>query len=349
MNFQRLIFKEPWLAPVILNIESIIKTDSIKEIGITPNGKALLYNEKYWKKLSEAEKLAVQIHELLHIVNLHTKRIGERDKNIWNIACDMALNYQIQASGYQLPQGAIFGENASAEELYKMLEEIKLDNSSNGKTLFFNSQNEIKERELSNDLLSNNLDGTNTSENAETDEAVKNSISLIGKGSTDFSKFYIPKKSKVNWQSKFSNLIKSTLGDEYDYLDYEFDELGVCDDILSRKPTAKICALVDESGSIDDNEYSKFIGELKQMSKFAEISICGFTDEDSFYPIDIKKYHRTKIGGTDVIPTYQRACEYGFDLIVILTDGYLIFPKNEPITTIWVMPKTHSRKYEVII
>lgn len=116
MNFNEIIWKEPWLTPIIMNLTHIVKTDTVPTVAVSPNGKELYYNPEFWKRLSKKEKLGVQIHELLHIANLHAKRRKHRRFELWNIACDIAINYQITASGYALPKGALTGEDDKSEK-----------------------------------------------------------------------------------------------------------------------------------------------------------------------------------------------------------------------------------------
>ena len=139
------------------------------------------------------------------------------------------------------------------------------------------------------------------------------------------------------------------MGTEADYLDYEFDESGVCEDVLLTKPRPKICVLTDESGSIGDTLYAQFLGELKEMSRASEVFVSGFADGTDFSPVPLARYHRTMTGGTDVRRAYRQACGKQYDCIIVLTDGYLEFPEQEPCPTIWVMPKSYKRKWEVLL
>ena len=116
MNFEALIWREPWLAPVILNLKRVVKTQDIQEAAITPDGRTLYYNPEFWRHLSPEERLGVQLHEILHIVSLHAKRRENREHSKWNMACDMAINFQICASGYVLPPGVLPGEDDAAEQ-----------------------------------------------------------------------------------------------------------------------------------------------------------------------------------------------------------------------------------------
>ena len=269
----------------------------------------------------------------------------------WNIACDKAINYQITSSGYRLPPKALPGENDTAENIYKKLPDPQLSKrsntqrSKNAKSV----QNSGSESILADDLLKRNEDGSDSFADMETLEAVEAAGKMAGSGVTPLSRQFAPIPSKADWRIILQNLVKSVLGNEYDYLSYEMDEFGICEDILSPKPHAKLCALVDESGSIDDALYRQFLGELEKMERFADIYVSGFTDNTELNAVPLKKYRRTMTGGTDVRHPYEEACQLHFDCIIVLTDGCLAFPKREPTDTIWVMPKSFGRRKEVIL
>lgn len=452
VDFTAIIWAEPWLTPIILNLRHIVKTEAIPTVGVTPDGRTLYYNPHFWKSLKSREKTAVLIHELLHIVSKHSQRRGTRDWNLWNIACDQAINYQITAAGYHLPAGALTGENDAAEAIYRKLQTIRLEASGGGKGRFYSGSgakstsgaksdsdakpasgaksgsgaqhtpgeksgfgaqsapggrpasgaqpsagvksapgkksglgahstsgtkstpgaaqaaatvgaahgatlaDETAGATLADDLLKRNEDGSTTFSDADTLEAIEAAISVQkasrtfpGKGTTRLSRNFTPAPAKSDWRTILQAFTKSALGGDHDYLSYAFDEFGICEDILSPKPRAKICALVDESGSIDDELYRIFLGELKRMERFAEIMVSGFTDSTPLQAVPLKKYRRTMTGGTDVRRAYEDACKLRFDCIIVLTDGELVFPAREPVPTIWAMPQSLGRRREVLL
>ncbi len=388
MDLTPLIWVEPWLTPVILNLRNIVKTAFVPTAAVTPDGKTLYYNPDFWNSLSREEKIAVQIHELLHIVNQHSKRRETRNWKIWNIACDRAINYQIISCGYRLPQGALPGENDSAENIYRRLEtawteagRIRADNAgaNMGNILGTNLSSDADKTKLENanaeppdissgdsrnnrighprygtilsdDLLKRNEDGSDTCMDPETLEAVDAAVKLAGVGTTPLSRKFTPAASRNDWRVILQAFTKSALGDDYDYLSYEFDEFGVCEDILTPKPHARICALIDESGSIGDELYRVFLGELDKMKHFAKVMVSGFTDDTPLNAVPLKDYRRTMTGGTNVLRAYKEACYQRFDCIIVLTDGFMAsFPDREPAPTIWVMPHSFGRKREVLL
>ncbi len=355
MDFTRLIWLEPWLTPVVLNLRQVIADDhAVETAGVTPDGTILYYSPTFWKGLSRDERLGVQIHELLHIVNLHERRRDGRQHRLWNIACDMAINYQITASGYVLPDGVLPGENDTAEHIYDRL--VK-ENSGGGR-----GQDRSRGAggnpgdgapsggpPLQDDLRERNADGTTSGPDNCTLDAVESAGRLAGTGTTPLSAQYRPAPARADWRVVLQNLVKSVVGDKMDYHSYTFDEFGVCEDILSPKPRPKLCVLVDESGSISDRLYEQFLGELNRMSRFAEVYVSGFADETELHAVLLDQYCRTMTGGTDVRTAYEQACRAEFDCILILTDGYLPFPESEPKPTIWVMPESFGRNKEVLL
>ncbi len=351
MNFETLIWREPWLAPVILNLKRVVKTQDIQEAAITPDGRTLYYNPEFWKHLTTEERLGVQMHEMLHIVSLHAKRRENREHSKWNMACDMAINFQICASGYMLPPGVFPGEDDAAETIYESLMKASLEAEGKEQNSPYHADFVPggEERVLSGDILRYNEDGTDFCCEEETMEAVESACNLAAAGTTLLSRCFIPRTAKADWRILFRSLVRSVTGDDMDYLTYEFDEFGVCEDVLSAKPRCRVCVLVDESGSIRDALFEQFLGELLNMSQFAEIYVSGFAGGTELNAVPLRKYERTMTGGTDVIPAYEHACREDFDCIVVLTDGYLAFPESEPLHTIWVMPESFGRRMEVIL
>ena len=63
-------------------------------------------------------------HEILHCVFGHHTRRGNRDKKIWNIACDLAINILLIEYGFQLPSGAYLDyslKGLTAEQIYDII------------------------------------------------------------------------------------------------------------------------------------------------------------------------------------------------------------------------------------
>ena len=78
-------------------------TEHLNQVGggasINHNG-TFQYNEDFFQRLDEEEVEGVIVHEILHLVFLHLTRRGNRDPEIWNIACDFCVNQIIKDARY---------------------------------------------------------------------------------------------------------------------------------------------------------------------------------------------------------------------------------------------------------
>ena len=169
--------------------------DSVR-LGVSPDGKTLYYNPVFWKKLSAEEQIAVQIHEMLHIVYQHTERRKNREQARWNLACDMAINEQIRMAEYQLPEGAIEGENDTAENIYERIKTIsfltegKSQKDAYIKAICADIEKNAEENVMAGDLLPYNADGTQCSPENETLNAIELSKQMAGAGTTTLVKTF---------------------------------------------------------------------------------------------------------------------------------------------------------------
>jgi predicted metal-dependent peptidase len=99
------------------------------------DGKAIHFNPKFMSELERDEAVFVVAHEVLHMAQQHHARRHGRDLELWNIACDLAINWiLVMAKIGKAPKGAYIpgqGEHAkmpgglSAEEYYARLQQQK--------------------------------------------------------------------------------------------------------------------------------------------------------------------------------------------------------------------------------
>ena len=96
------------------------------------DGETLWVNTEFSKKYSPKVIRTIHVHEVLHCLLQHPMRRGDREHDLFNQACDYAINLLImQYSGengyyFELPPGALFNyqyKNKAAEEIYDLLVE----------------------------------------------------------------------------------------------------------------------------------------------------------------------------------------------------------------------------------
>lgn len=91
------------------------------------DGTHLFYNPVWVCALTIPERVGVLAHEAAHVAFKHHTRMGDRNPERWNVACDLAINPLLRESGFTLPDGAIYpcryalASNLAAEEYYELL------------------------------------------------------------------------------------------------------------------------------------------------------------------------------------------------------------------------------------
>ncbi len=81
----------------LLLMHMVFSIDENCETAAT-DGKRIFFGPKFLDELSDGELDFVMMHEILHVVLQHCFRTGDRDNEIFNIACDIVVNSNILLS-----------------------------------------------------------------------------------------------------------------------------------------------------------------------------------------------------------------------------------------------------------
>ena len=121
------------------------------------DGQRIAFSPKFLDEISDEELDFIMMHEILHVALRHCERDGDRDPDIFNIACDIVVNSNILKSNnmnlksitvkkygvsMHLAPDDREGYNYTAEEVYQMLPITK--NNSNSSNNNDNSNNNRK-------------------------------------------------------------------------------------------------------------------------------------------------------------------------------------------------------------
>lgn len=89
------------------------------------DGERLGYNLQFLDTLTELQLKGVIAHEVSHCAYRHHTRRGDRDGQLWNEACDYAINPDLFQANFELPADVLNDARfygMSAEEIYAVLE-----------------------------------------------------------------------------------------------------------------------------------------------------------------------------------------------------------------------------------
>lgn len=351
-----LLLKQPFYGYLAASVTPAESRDIAKiTLEIIPSPR-LLYNREWYEALKDEQALGAIIHELLHLVLLHPFRKGNRERHLWVIACDMAVNEHIDPqllSADSITVDKIAGEIKetlpgckSAEFYYDII------SRSDNKVSFLEDNNEIKvvlssgqELKASNSIEADASEVNKNAvkcmlsellEQAEAEGEVPNGIA----GS--ISEIY--KTHEVNWR----NVLKRFLSGKGKVLVRKTckKESKRFENLPGNKRTVGTNALLalDESGSISNQHSVKFYNELLSIKRItgASISVTQF-DTECTQPVPIEKFtrkmERVKNGGTDFRPVFQLADKMRVPLLIIFTDGDGAAPEHADQKVLWVLTK----------
>lgn len=97
----RLFNSKPFVSYILMNM-TFTPCDDVPYLAINKRGD-VTYNPQGVQELTDAELEGVIYHEAGHIITLTFCREGSRDHNLWNIATDICINYEILREGTTLP------------------------------------------------------------------------------------------------------------------------------------------------------------------------------------------------------------------------------------------------------
>tara|TARA_B110000211_G_C14065007_1_gene547300 strand:+ start:213 stop:1376 length:1164 start_codon:yes stop_codon:yes gene_type:complete len=117
-----LLRKFPFFGMLLIKLK-ILADESITQTMAT-DGKFIYYNPAWVTLLTLGETIGTVAHEILHCALLHPYRRCNRDRDLWNAACDLAINPLLIDWGFTLPAGGLIDPRfhaMSAETIYHII------------------------------------------------------------------------------------------------------------------------------------------------------------------------------------------------------------------------------------
>lgn len=119
-----LVLTQPFFGALALRLK--LQADPTCETAWV-DGRTLGYNPAFIESLTHDRTVGLVAHEVEHCALGHPWRRDGRDHKRWNQAADKAINSDLRASGFKLPDGALYaqGDEAgkSAEWIYSRMHE----------------------------------------------------------------------------------------------------------------------------------------------------------------------------------------------------------------------------------
>jgi predicted metal-dependent peptidase len=101
----RLLVRAPFIGSIALGLAWVNAPD----VGtMATDGRSVWFNPAWCERHGVEKTMGVIAHEVLHVVNRHHLRRGERDAELWNVAADLLINRLLEDDKYVLPHDGLF-------------------------------------------------------------------------------------------------------------------------------------------------------------------------------------------------------------------------------------------------
>jgi predicted metal-dependent peptidase len=308
------------------------------------DGRNIFFNREFFTPLTVKQVEFVIAHEILHAVFDHMGRCEGRDRKVFNIACDYAVNGQIvrdRIGDHQIPDIKIFHDpkyyGMGAEQIYDELYD-KYDD---------------EELAALGQLLDEHLDPENGGKDGqpryskeelkqirdEMREAVMQAAQAAGAGNVPASVARMIKEltePKMNWREILRQQIQSTIKNDYTFMrpNRKGWHMNAILPGTNYDETIDICIGIDMSGSIGDEQAMDFMSEIKGiMEEYKDFkikiwcfdtSVYNEADYDGYTMDTFMDYEPIGGGGTDFDANWNYMKEHGIQpkKFIMFTDGY---------------------------
>lgn len=329
------------------------------------DGVMFYWNPFWFLKLDPEVRKTVLMHELWHVARLHMIRCGTRNPRIWNYACDIRINNDLENVGYLFvgtkpwkDHSYDAGGTAAEEDIYDQLM-AKQDNELAaliallGDAWSGEAPDDDEEEDLGDMVDSGDVDQQAAADMVNAVVAATHQARISGHagdipGEVErmLKQFLAP---IVPWEEQLQRFFFDLIEEDYSwarpnrrmldiiYLPNRFEDEGKLDHLIY---------YLDVSGSITDGQVIRFNSEVKyiwdvlQPKKLTLVqfdtritSETVFNEGDSFEELVV-----VGRGGTDLTPVREHMMEHRPTAAIIFSDLYCAPMEKLPfeVPTIWV-------------
>lgn len=372
----QLIFKHPFFSSIFFQQ---ILIEDVNARTYWTDGKRIAYNPNFAELLTVEENVGVLVHEIMHVVLCHHARMGNRDPEIWNEACDYAINpiliEAIDDNGrpfFTLPKGALYDQKYSgwnAEDIYRELmltprpkkKKYVVYLSNSGKPYVTDPDGDPSNASASDDSAFGEIHGAENPAQAE--EIAKSMVAQavsLAKTAGKLPEFIARQLTKVeegrkDWRELFQRWLTEVVAKDYSYKKINKRHIGrgIILPSLYNKAVGNIVMVVDTSGSVGADELTAVINEVRSgLNVLAEtkdnpeitiVWVDAIVHGHQVITDDQETIKPIGGGGTDFSQVTPYIEKHGIpvDGMIFITDGYTSHWGTEPsYPCIWMFTNT---------
>lgn len=307
------------------------------------NGVTFWWNPHWFLSLKEEVRKTVLVHELWHPARLHMLRLGQRDPTIWNYACDIRINNDLENEGYSFEGTSPWKDQSFGltpeEDIYDQLiangvkpppswgrdgdggDMVPMDPGDKAKAV----NNVVKA------IHQAKLAGQAGSIPGEIVQIVKQFLAPV-----------------IPWETVLYQFFSDMLNDDYSWKrpNRRYSDMYLPSRFTDDGRLEHLIYYLDVSGSISDHDLIRFNSEVKHIKDVfnpQKLTLVQFdtrisdekviTENDAFDEIEI-----VGRGGTCLIPVREHILEHKPTAAIIFSDLFCapMEPVPEEFPVIWV-------------
>ena len=319
------------------------------------DGTNLMINKKWFMGLTDAERIGLLAHEVMHVALSHMTRRGKRDPQIWNYAGDFIINNELKRHGYTLPKTDCIDSQYKDMNTEQVYEKLYLDHPPNSGG---SGIGDILISGIGQDILyPKNPQEVQVTEQKVADIVMQAAIqakssndkpgSIPGEVEIQLESILNP---KLPWNVILQNYLTRFTKDDYTW--QRPNRRYLPEHYLPTAHTESICNIavaVDSSGSVLQSEFNYFIREIASIRENLKPDKITLVDFDTRIRSIQEINESTNIlkdlkfkggGGTDVHDLLKWAKKNNPDVMLIFTDGEFSMPGSSCYPTcpvIWLI------------
>ena len=293
---------QTYIVSVLLQLQRVLTKD-VPTAGV--NGTTMVINPDFFMGLSEPERRYLVVHEAWHIGLMDFNRLGDKDPETWNMACDHYINLMIdEDNSLSFIKGGCRDHKYTGWEKDDIYKDLLSEGSSDTSPLAGDLQADGSSEEVAQAIQSivQQAEMQARMVGAEVPEEISDFL----------GKLYNP---QLPWENILMNYMDGVSNEDYSYR--RFNKMMFPHNIilptLYSEGLGRIAIANDTSGSVTDKEYATYLGAIKDIQTRLNpesIDVVAFTTRiESQWTIekdeDIDRIQFRGYGGTDLTPVFQ--------------------------------------------